>query len=122
MKYSITEEKKESQKYSAVIAQVISYIDANYADSSISLAQIANKFNMSAPHLSRIFKEVTSKRFIDYLIFKRMEKAKELLSTTNMKVAAVAEAVGYDTQASFMRIFKKYTGATPTSWKNNNGK
>lgn len=122
MKYSITEANKESQKYSAVIAKVISYIDSNYADSSISLAQIANKFNMSAPHLSRIFKEVTSKRFIDYLIFKRMEKAKELLSTTNMKVAAVAEAVGYDTQASFMRIFKKYTGATPTSWKNNNGK
>ena len=49
-----------------------------------------------------------------------MEKAKELLSTTNMKIAAVAKAVGYDTQASFMRIFKKYTGVTPTSWKNDN--
>ena len=120
MKLAANDAQQNNATTSPLIEKVIRYIDENYADKNISLALVADKFNISAPHLSRIFKKETSQRFIDYIIYKRIERSKEILLTTNMRISEVGNAVGYETQASFMRIFKKYTGKTPTAWKAEN--
>ena len=119
MKHIITDGSTTTRN-DVFVNRIIAYIDKNYSNCELSLNMIADKFHVSVPHLSRIFKESTSQCFTDYLIEKRMEKAKELLSNTNIKISEIASAVGYDNQTSFMRNFKKYTGFAPTVWKKDN--
>ena len=100
-----------------LVSQVIDYIDKNYMDPLTSLSTTAQKFKVSDSHLSRVFKSSTGKRFMEYLIYKRVEKAKELLVSSQHKVNDISALVGYDNQISFMRIFKKYTGVTPSEYR-----
>lgn len=104
----------------ALAAQTIEYIDNNYMNPDTSLSAVAELFKVSDSHLSRVFKQSTGKRFMEYLIYRRIEKAKELLLSNKYKVNDIAALVGYDNQISFMRIFKKYTGVTPSEYKNSN--
>lgn len=98
-------------------SQVIEYINKNYMDPNTSLNAAAEEFEVSDSHLSRVFKASTGKRFMEYLIYKRIEKAKELLTSSQHKVNDISSLVGYDNQISFMRIFKKYTGVTPSEYR-----
>lgn len=98
-------------------SQVIEYINKNYMDPNTSLNAAAEEFDVSDSHLSRVFKASTGKRFMEYLIYKRIEKAKELLTSSQHKVNDISSLVGYDNQISFMRIFKKYTGVTPSEYR-----
>ena len=100
-----------------LVAQVIEYIDESYMNPLTSLSATAEKFKVSDSHLSRVFKSSTGKRFTEYLIYKRVEKAKELLVSSQHKVNDISALVGYDNQISFMRIFKKYTGVTPSEYR-----
>ena len=58
----------------------------------------------------------------DYLGIIRMEKAKELLKTTLLKVKDVSVAVGYEDEHVFMRRFKKYVGKTPGQYRDEHTK
>lgn len=117
----ILETYKQSQNitYSqnALASQVIEYINENYMNPNTSLNAAAEKFDVSDSHLSRVFKASTGKRFMEYLIYKRIEKAKELLVSSQHKVNDISALVGYDNQISFMRIFKKYVGYTPSEYR-----
>ena len=117
----ILETYKQSQNISysqnTLASQVIEYIDENYMDPNTSLNAAAEKFDVSDSHLSRVFKASTGKRFMEYLIYKRIEKAKELLVSSQHKINDISSLVGYDNQISFMRIFKKYVGYTPSEYR-----
>lgn len=122
----ILETYKQSQNitYSqnALASQVIEYINENYMNPNTSLNAAAEKFDVSDSHLSRVFKASTGKRFMEYLIYKRIEKAKELLVSSQHKVNDISSLVGYDNQISFMRIFKKYVGYTPSEYRSMHSK
>ena len=106
----------------ALASQVIEYINENYMNPNTSLNAAAEKFDVSDSHLSRVFKASTGKRFMEYLIYKRIEKAKELLVSSQHKVNDISSLVGYDNQISFMRIFKKYVGYTPSEYRSMHSK
>ena len=122
----ILETYKQSQNitYSqnALASQVIEYINVNYMNPNTSLNAAAEKFDVSDSHLSRVFKASTGKRFMEYLSYKRIEKAKELLVSSQHKVNDISSLVGYDNQISFMRIFKKYVGYTPSEYRSMHSK
>jgi YesN/AraC family two-component response regulator len=91
------------------------YLQNNYMK-EISLDSCADHTGMNSVALSKAFKQVTDKNFIDYLTELRIEKAKELLRDTDMKINDIAEKSGY--QASyFNRIFKKQEGITPSQYR-----
>jgi two-component system response regulator YesN len=92
------------------------YIDSHYVD-TIRLETIANQFFISKEHLSRTFKQEIGSTVMDYIIMKRMEKARELLQDPNVQIKTVAEAVGYTDLNYFFRIFKKVTGVTPSQMR-----
>jgi YesN/AraC family two-component response regulator len=71
---------------------------------------------MNPVTLSKTFKQVTGKNFIDYLTELRMGKAKELLADTELKINDVAVQVGYQ-HSYFNRIFKKQEGITPSQYR-----
>jgi len=74
---------------------------------------------MSAAHFSTIFSQTVGKTFISYLTSLRIEKAKELLSQTDMKLSAIAMEIGYNEPNYFSHVFKKLEGVTPKEYRNN---
>jgi len=109
--------KKNEPRNIQLMDEIRQYIDENYIDVDLSLNKIADKFHLSVPYLSKIFKESMGENFIKYLICFRMEKAKELLTSTNIKINDIAVRVGYVNHPSFIRTFKKYTGKTPGDFR-----
>lgn len=102
------------------IKDIKELIQHNYCDYSFSLQLIADKFNVSLSYLSQFFKEKTSSTILDYVATLKMEKAKNLLLTSNMTLKDIAEQVGYVNVSSFIRRFKQVTGMTPGEYKKNN--
>lgn len=100
---------------------ILNYIHRNY-HKDISLETVADKFNLSSGYLSLFFKEKTQTNFLYYLNELRVNKAKELLLETNMKVHDIGEQVGFQSANSFIRLFKKFTGIPPGAFRRMNHK
>lgn len=82
----------------------------------ISLEECSERCHTSPFMLSRSFKQVTGFHYIDYIMRLRIDKAKELISTTPLKINEIAESVGYQ-HSYFNKIFKGETGMTPTEYR-----
>lgn len=86
-------------------------------DSRFSLTTFADRVGFSSGYLSGVFKDIYGVTFQDYVTEKRMEKAKLLLLTSNMKNYEIAEAIGFDDVNYFSTRFKKHFGTTPKKYK-----
>lgn len=98
-----------------MIEQAMLYLQQNYMR-DISLDSCADHIGTNSFFLSKSFKQVTGHNFIDYLTGLRLDRAKELLRETGLKISDVAEQVGYQ-HSYFNRIFKKQEGMTPTRYR-----
>ena len=81
------------------------------------MEDVAHRFNLSPSHFSTVFRQHAGKTFRVYLSNLRIDKAKELLKTTNMKSAEVAYRCGYSDPHYFSSVFKKKTGQTPLKYR-----
>lgn len=106
-----------SESTSILIQSVLQYLNENYSNSSLSLNMIAEIHNITPSYLSNKFKEEVCINFIKYLNGIRVRKAKELLADISLKVYMVSDDVGYEDVRYFSRIFRKYTGYTPTEYQ-----
>ncbi len=88
-----------------------------FTDPELGLAEIAEKVGVSKNHLSWEFARETGQTVTAYLAGVRIAEAKRLLSSTTLKVYEVGEKVGYLNVEHFSRIFKKWTGSSPSSWE-----
>lgn len=100
-----------------LIQKILQYIQENY-NKDITLETVADHFNISYSYLSRYYKQQTGANFIESLYELRMQKAREMLKCTSMKINQVAESVGYNNVNHFIKIFKKYEGVTPGKFRN----
>lgn len=96
--------------------KVMRFLDRNY-DKRVSLQDAAALVALSPKYLSRLFKEVVGIGFSDYRLKVRMEKAVELLETTEYSIAEIAFKLGYENPESFARLFGKVVGCTPTEYR-----
>jgi AraC-like DNA-binding protein len=80
------------------------------------IADLAQQFSFSERNLKRRFQLATQISPNQYLQQVRVDKAKKLLLTTDMKIQQIAYEVGYENVSFFIRIFKKVTACTPTQW------
>lgn len=110
-------EKKEEKH--PVTAFVFDYVNEHLAE-ELYLDVLAEKLNLSSGYLSSYFKEKTGMNIVDYINETRITKARSLLADNRMKVHDAAKAVGYQNITSFNRMFKKYTGLTPTEFRKRN--
>lgn len=99
-----------------LILQVKSYVDTHYSE-ALSLERLAQQFYLSPSYLSRIFKRDTGVNLSTYLQNARIDAAKTLLRTTDLKSYEVAERVGITDPVYFSRIFKKVTGLKPKDYR-----
>ncbi len=90
------------------------YIEDNYANENLSLAEIAEKLYVNASYLSKIFKEQTKYSIIEYLVNFRLNRAKEYMDREkDTQVSEVAYEVGYGDPLYFSKSFKKKYGLSP---------
>jgi transcriptional regulator GlxA family with amidase domain len=92
------------------------YVSANIGE-SISLPELAGVAGLSRMHFAAQFRAATGYRPHEYLLFRRIEEAKALLSQEAMPLVEVALSVGFQSQAHFSTIFKRFTGQTPLGWR-----
>jgi two-component system response regulator YesN len=100
-----------------LIFQAKAYIDAHFANSELLLEDVATRVNLSPGHFSTIFGRETGESFKSYLTRIRIEQAKELLRTTNLKCSEVAYKSGYSDPHYFSYAFKKSTGIPPLQFR-----
>ena len=108
----------KGHKLQEILESARSYIQNNY-NNDISLSDIAGYVYLSTSHFARAFKKQYGKSPIQYLLGVRIEKAKELLEETNLKVGDIAAAVGFSAQQRFNDIFKKHLGVSPSEYRQN---
>lgn len=99
-----------------VIRQAKTFVAQHYAE-SISLAQVAKHVCLSTSYFSTLFKTETGTGFVEYLQHIRIEQAKKLLKTSKMRIADIAEKVGYRDIKFFNKIFVKETTVTPSEYR-----
>lgn len=92
------------------------YLDQNFT-SLITLDSLSETVYISKHYLSHLFKEQTGVSPIKYLTSKRMEKACELLSETELPVSEVSKAVGYENPLYFSQVFKRVYGISPVKYR-----
>ncbi|MCY9592236.1 DNA-binding response regulator [Paenibacillus chitinolyticus] len=101
---------------SPVVQQVLNYIDESYAE-ELSLKALGALYNIHPVYLGQLFHRETGETFTEYINKYRIEKAKEQLKTTHLKVHEIARNVGYWETGYFYKQFKKYVGISPTDFK-----
>jgi two-component system response regulator YesN len=100
-----------------IIQQAKAYIDNNFANSKLSLSEVAAEANFSPSHFSSVFRQETGETFRDYLSRSRMDQAKELLRTTNLKVSEVAYQSGFGDPRHFGQVFRRKVGVSPQQFR-----
>lgn len=108
---------RENSGYGHVVSQAVKIIDAEL-DQEIMLESIAGRLGLSASYFSRIFSKETGTNFSTYLTEQRIEKAKLLIRTTNLKFYEIAEQCGFNSAVHFNNMFKKICGITPNQFRN----
>lgn len=98
------------------VKMVIRFIEAN-GDRQLSLDEIAQSINVSPWHLCRLFKVGTGTSVNQYLLGLRMQKAKQLLETTCLRVKEIMNQVGIRDESHFARTFKKLFGVSPSQYR-----
>lgn len=103
---------------SANVADLLAYVQANYRDSSLTAALVAERFGMSRTAVSRAFAQACPDGgFLGYLHGLRLDKAEELLRTTQLPIPDIASSVGYGSALTMTRAFKRYRDTTPGAYR-----
>jgi AraC-like DNA-binding protein len=108
--------KRDSMEFSRDIDYIKYYIKKNI-DKSIELDDIAGLMGYSSKYMSRLFKQEAGINFNQYRLQLKMERAKEYLENTDHRIKQIAYEIGYENSESFVRIFKKRTGITPSQYR-----
>ncbi len=98
-------------------SEATEYIDQHFGRADLSLSQICKALAVSKSYFSSLFKEHTGKTFVEYLTALRMDHAKELLATTDLKGYEVANHVGFSDAHYFSLTFRKQVGCSPTEYR-----
>lgn len=111
-------EQQRTHKYKGIVANGMAYAMEHFAE-AIQIGGVAKSVYVTPNYFSRVFKEETGENFTDWLNSYRVEQAKRRMDTEpETKVYTIAEECGFSDYKYFAFIFKKYTGYTPTAYKN----
>ena len=117
--YNSVENIGEYSKIPEKLALIIDFIDKN-VERNLSLQSISKRFYMDKYHLSRLFKKHTGSNIHEYILYKRISKAKYLLSE-GYNATDTSIMCGFNDYSNFYRMFKKTVGVPPSSYMKSHG-
>ncbi|MCL6548297.1 MAG: AraC family transcriptional regulator [Alicyclobacillus sp.] len=103
----------ESEKFFTVLAELV-----QHPERRLSLAELAERLHLHPTYISNRFRSLFGMTLREIQRDLRLERAKLLLGSTDLSIAEVAERVGFPASSEFNRMFKRYTGLTPTQYRN----
>jgi two-component system, response regulator YesN len=106
----------ERSSKSSNIQEIANYIQAHY-QADISLQDIADRYSLSREYISRKFKQEMNENISDFIGRIRIEKAKLLLLNPQLRIAQIAEMIGYQDEKYFSKVFKKLVGVSPNQYR-----
>lgn len=92
------------------------FIQENF-DKDLNMAMVSNHVSFNYSYFSQAFKEYTGESFVHYLKKLRIERARELLATTDFKVYEISERAGFENVKHFSRVFKEMEGVSPQEYR-----
>lgn len=98
------------------LRRVTDYINEHF-DAPLSLTELADTIEMNTFHFARQFKQATGQPPHQYIVSRRIERAKELLKTTKMPLVEISLEVGINSQNHFTTLFRRQTGLTPKQFR-----
>jgi two-component system response regulator YesN len=104
-------------QYAEAVLKAITYIEMNL-HSPLPVSDIAEIVGLSRSHFSTLFKKLTGENVIQFIFNKRLERASQLLLTTDWKINEISEKIGVPDYKYFSKWFKKCTGQTPSDFRN----
>nr|AYQ72968.1 AraC family transcriptional regulator [Cohnella candidum] len=94
----------------------IDYVEERLSE-KLSVSEVSRRMNMSYTHFIKTFKKAVGMSFTDFVVYKRIKKAEQLLLTSNVSIAEAAEAAGISNLGHFYDMFRRYNGCSPKQFK-----
>lgn len=108
--------KYEDENRNTSILNTVHFVSENL-DKTLNQSEFAKELHMSNSNFSKLFKQYTGMNFVDFITEKRIHKAMELLTYTNLKTSEIAEQTGYPEARYFNQLFKKKVGCSPREFR-----
>ena len=112
-------EEKKGGRNEKLKKELLAYLNDSYTDSSLTAAEISRETGISEKLLFQLIKEATGCTLAEYLENIRLQHAQELLLTTKLSNAEIAERVGFGHVNTFYRVFSKRKGISPAKFRKN---
>jgi AraC-like DNA-binding protein len=122
---TLSQEKSRSateQKHERLHGELVRYLEENLGDPNLSLDSTASRFNLSTGYLGKLVKASSGEAFSSLLASMRLEKAADLLVSTNQPAYKIAEQVGIPNVTYFSTLFKRQYGLSPAPFREKRGK
>ncbi len=110
--YTETKDMTENE----IVSDIIQYMGA-HMEEKITQEDITKRFSTNRNALNKMFIKETSMTWLNYLTKMRINLAQVMLAETELQIAEIASRVGYDDSNYFIKVFKKYTGVTPSNYR-----
>lgn len=106
-----------AHKDNHMLSAIKQVIRSNLDNPDLSLNMVSQQIGITPTYLSALFAREVGKGFNEHITGLRVEKAKQLLLGTTMKVGDIAQACGFRTASYFIRVFRKYSGSSPAAFR-----
>jgi len=110
-------ELKKDNKFLKIVEKVINIVNEEYINHNLSLEKISEMVNLSPSYLGRLFKKHKSVSITEYINNVRLEKARDLLYTTELPIKTIMDNLGFLSPSHFFTLFKKVYGTTPNDYR-----
>lgn len=115
--YRIISAKGNSGAPSPALMRALDLINANYAQ-PLGMTELCAAAGVSSQHLCMLFRTALGLRPMEYIARRRIQESKALLTSTSLSIGEIAEQTGFGSESYFCKLFRRYEGITPTSFRN----
>ena len=109
--------RKKNERTDEIALAAMKILEENLSSADLNLDVLADKLGFTGSYISKMFKLSMGMPIKEYITQKRIDKACAMLVENNKKIKEIGEEVGYSQQRSFIEIFKKYKGVTPSEYR-----
>ena len=113
----VLEEHEKETALSPLTKRIIDYVRVHFREAEVTNQQIASLFGYHPYHISRVMRKETGRTLKSYVIFYRLKVAANMLSLTEVPIADIARACGFESQSYFSKMFREEFKTTPGEYR-----
>ncbi|MBD5554594.1 MAG: response regulator [Roseburia sp.] len=110
----------DEQYYNEYVSKACAFIEEHLDEEGLSIGRVADEVHLNPIYFGRVFKSVKNMSYKQYLLKQKVERAKELLLTTDASIMEISCAVGISNASYFTKLFKQIEGILPSGYKEKN--